>query len=296
MTLSYDYIKRCAAEAGFTLCGVARARVLAEHADRFEAGLAASGRDVLPYLARDWRRRLDPSSLVAGACTVVVCALRYDGRPIETPEGRISAHRRSGEYQTVIKGMLCAILERLRVKGKVCCDTSAILEKAWAAEAGLGWQGRNTLLVNPEHGSWLLLGELILDAGCDRYDEPFAGEGCGGCSLCEEVCPTGALRDRTVDTGRCISALTIERGRKGLPVEAMHGWICGCDLCQNVCPYNRARPMHTNPVFDPMFDPADYSAERWREMSQDEFDSTFGKTPLNLIGLPRIKKMLSPKK
>lgn len=242
--IDYDIVKKYATEAGFTLCGIARARVLAEHADRFEAGLTASGDAVLPYLTRDWRRRLDPSSLETGAQTVVVCALRYDDRPVETPEGRVSTHRRLGDYHPMIKEMLREVLEKLRaenpgLRGKVCCDTSAILEKAWAVEAGLGWQGRNTLLVNPDHGSWLLLGELVLDAGCDRYDEPFAEGRCGSCRRCEAACPTGALRDRTVDTGRCISSLTIERQRQGLPVEAIHGWIYGCDECQSVCPYNR---------------------------------------------------------
>ncbi len=258
MVLRYDNIKKYASEAGFTLCGVARARVLSEHAPRFAAGLAASGGAALSYLVRDPSRRIDPSTLVPGARTVVVCALRYDGRPLETPGGKVSAHRlRGGEeadYQPVIKGMLREVLERLRgdntnhpvrfaatppqegnlpaLRAKVCCDTSAILEKAWAVEAGLGWIGRNSLLVNPVHGSLLLLGEIILDAECDRYDEPLRVVGCGACRRCVDNCPTGALGERTVDTGRCIAALTIERARKGLPVEPMHGWICGCDECQ----------------------------------------------------------------
>jgi epoxyqueuosine reductase len=244
MSLSCEYIKQCASQAGFTLCGVARARVLAEHSGWFSAGLTASGGDVLPYLARDWQRRLDPSVLVAGVRTVVVCALGYDGSAVETPAGKVSAHRREGDYQPLIKGMLREVLERLRreypeLGGKVCCDTSAILEKAWAVEAGLGWQGRNTLLVNPDHGSFLLLGELVLDAESDRYDEPYSGRGCAECRQCEAACPTGALCRRTVDTGRCISALTIERKRQGAPIEPVHGWIYGCDECQSVCPYNK---------------------------------------------------------
>ena len=237
MVLGYDIIKKYASEAGFTLCGMARARVLSEYESRFAAGLEASGEAVLSYLVRSPERRLDPSTLVPGAQTVVVCALRYDGRAEETPEGKISSHRRGGDYHPKIKAMLREILGRLRterpgLRGKVCCDTSAILEKAWAVEAGLGWIGRNSLLVNPEHGSLLLLGEIVLDAECDRYDEPLQGVGCGGCRRCVDNCPTGALGEKRVDTGRCISALTIERARKGLSVEPLHGWICGCDECQ----------------------------------------------------------------
>jgi epoxyqueuosine reductase len=244
MTQSYEHIAKYAAEAGFTLCGVARARVLEEHSRRYEAGLAASGEGVLPYLVRGWQRRLDPGMLVPGARTVVVCALGYDGRAVERDGGKVSAHTRVGEYQPKIKAMLGMVLERLQaecpgMRGKVCCDTSAILEKAWAVEAGLGFVGRNSLLVNPERGSFLLLGELVLDAECDRYDEPYASVGCGKCRLCEAGCPMGALGERAVDTGRCISALTIERVRKGVPVEPLHGWIYGCDECQSVCPYNK---------------------------------------------------------
>jgi epoxyqueuosine reductase len=248
--LSYQHINKYAAQAGFTLCGVARARVLSEHETRFAAGLAASGEAALSYLVRDPGRRLDPSRLLPGVRTVVVCAVGYDGfAAVDGGAGRISAHRREGDYQPRIKAMLASVLEGLQsvepdLRGKVCCDTSAILEKAWAVEAGLGWIGRNSLLVNPTHGSFLLLGELLLDAACDLYDEPYAGRGCGLCRRCVESCPAGALVAvgegvAMVDTGRCISALTIEKARKTGAVEPLNGWICGCDECQTVCPYQK---------------------------------------------------------
>ncbi len=243
--LDREHIRKYAAEAGFSLCGVARARALVEQAPRFAASLEMSGAAALDYLVRDPERRIDPARLLEGARTVVVCALAYDGRPVETPEGKVSAHRREGDYHPRIKAMLGEVLERLRadspgLRGKSCCDTSAILEKAWAVEAGLGWIGRNSLLVNPLLGSFLLLGELVLDAECDLYDKPYAGPAaCGACRRCESTCPAGAICSLTVDTGRCISALTIERQRKGGAVEPLHGWIYGCDECQTVCPYNR---------------------------------------------------------
>jgi epoxyqueuosine reductase len=127
--LSYEHINKYAAEAGFSLCGVARARVLSEHGPRFEAGLAASGSGALSYLVRDPGRRLDPSVLVSGARTVVVCALGYDGfAAVDTGAGLVSSHRGDGEYQPRIKAMLSSVLERLRVdvpalRGKACCDT-----------------------------------------------------------------------------------------------------------------------------------------------------------------------------
>ncbi len=247
--LNYRHVKKYAAEAGFSLCGMARARALTEERERFAAGLAVSGDAALDYLVRNPARRFDPSSLLPGALTVVVCALRYDPRPLDTPEGKVSAHRRIGDYHPIIKGMLMKVLERLSVehpdvRGRALCDTAPILEKAWAVEAGLGWIGRNSLLVNPTFGSFLLLGELVLDVESDCYDEPYTGPGCGGCRRCVENCPTGALvvsegGAGMVDTGRCISALTIEKGRRGEPIEALHGWVYGCDECQSVCPYKK---------------------------------------------------------
>jgi epoxyqueuosine reductase len=245
--LSRQHIVEYSSEAGFSLCGVARARVLSEYEARFAAGLATSGEAALSYLVRDPDRRLDPSRLLHGAQTVVVCALAYDGQAaVETPAGRISAHRGEGDYQPRIKAMLGGVLEGLQVsapgrRGKICGDTSPILEKAWAVEAGLGWIGRNSLLIHPELGSFLLLGELIMDSVCDLYDSPLQGVGCGSCRRCVEACPVGALVAdgvgvASVDTGRCVSARTIESGRKGGVVSSIHGWIWGCDECQTVCP------------------------------------------------------------
>ncbi len=247
--LSYDHIKKCVDETGFSVCGIARARILDEHTARFAAGLAASGDEVLGYLASRPERRFDPSTLLPDARTIVVCALAYPR--IEYPEDFAGPKTASfahldEDYHLKIKAMLRRVLERLQenapgLHGKICCDTSAILEKAWAVEAGLGWQGRNSLLINPLLGSFLLLGEIVLDAEADRYDEPYSGKGCGECRRCELACPVNALRDRTLDTGRCIAALTVERSRRGETVVPIHGWVYGCDECQNCCPHNRKK-------------------------------------------------------
>lgn len=305
--LSGRNIVQYALDAGFSLCGVARARVLTEYSERFAAGLAASGDGALAYLVRDPQRRLDPSQLMPEARTVVICAVNYRnfrsaGYPYGFAAPKICSYALGGEYQPKIKAMLDGVLSRLRdenpgLRGMAFCDTSAILEKAWAVEAGLGWTGRNSLLVNPDFGSFLLLGGLVLDDECDLYDEPYPGHGCGECRRCVEGCPAGALVQGAsgvgrVDVRRCISALTIERVKEPAPPERLHGWIYGCDECQSVCPYNKARPEYTNPLFTPVFDPLDFPAERWRRMSRTEFEKLFSGTPLTRTGLDRIKKML----
>ena len=164
-------------------------------------------------------------------------------------------------------------------------DVRRLVEGAQTAvEAGLGWIGRQSLLVTPRFGSFVLLGELVLDAACDRYDEPLAGAGCGSCRRCVEACPTGAVcNDRAIDARRCISCHTIER----TPAAeiALDGWIFGCDACQSRCPYNLRAPLHLHPAFDPL----SFPPERWLAMEEAEFRTSFGRTPLMRSGLRRLQ-------
>ena len=189
--------------------------------------------------------------------------------------------------------MLGDLFGRLRaaepaLAGRAFVDSAPLVEKQLAVEAGLGWIGRQSLLVTPRFGSFVLLGELVLDASCDRYDEPLAGAGCGTCRRCVEACPTGAVcNDRAIDARRCISCHTIER----TPAAeiALDGWIFGCDACQSRCPYNLRAPLHLHPAFDPLFDPLSFPPERWLAMEEAEFRTSFGRTPLMRSGLRRLQ-------
>ena len=293
--LDHRNIKRLAAGEGFDLCGIAPCRHLAENEARFREWLAAGYQSSLDYLERNADKRFDPRRLVERARTAVVCAVAYKNRASEGyPPGcrtRIASYACATDYHATIRDRLRRMLAALKaahpaLEGRAFVDTAPLCEKQLAVEAGLGWIGRQSLLVTPQYGSFVLLGELILTDEADAYDAPFEGEGCGRCRRCLESCPTGALvRSRMLDTGRCIACHTIEK-EPGTEVD-LHGWIFGCDACQSCCPHNLRAPLHRDPAFDPLFDPL--------AMDEVRFGELFGRTPLTRSGLRRIQRNIRRK-
>ncbi len=301
--LDSEYIKQTAKACGFSLCGVARCRPLDERKKFFDQWFAQGYDASLEYLRRHMDKRLDPSLLVEGAKTIVVCAVHYKNSAWNQPLERIpkiASYAYARDYHKTIKEMLFALLARIRerygnVGGRCFTDTAPLLEKAWATEAGLGWIGKNSLLITPQYGSFILLGELVLDAEADCYDTPCRENRCGNCTACIDHCPAGAIRaPHIIDARRCISRLTIER----LPEEEasdrhnLHGWIFGCDVCQSCCPHNARSPLHTLRTFDPVLDPAETTAAFWQNLTEEEFQRLFGETPLLRAGYHRIKTLL----
>ena len=301
--LDHRNIKRIAAGEGFDLCGIAPCRHLAENEARFREWLAAGYQSSLDYLERNADKRFDPRRLVERARTAVVCAVAYKNRASEGyPPGcrtRIASYACAADYHTTIRDRLRRMLAALKaahpaLEGRAFVDTAPLCEKQLAVEAGLGWIGRQSLLVTPQHGSFVLLGELILTDEADAYDAPFEGEGCGRCRRCLESCPTGALvRSRMLDTGRCIACHTIEK-EPGTEVD-LHGWIFGCDACQSCCPHNLRAPLHRDPAFDPLFDPLAMDEAAWLALDEARFGELLGRTPLTRSGLRRIQRNIRRK-
>ena len=296
--LSYNTIKNIASELGFDLCGIARTTIFEKNEQAYKRWLEQGYDSSLEYMRRNCDKRFDVRELVDGAQSVVVCAVSYksDISGGYTPKSRckVASYACTRDYHKSIKKMLLTMLKQLQatnpsLTGRAFVDSAPLLEKQYAVEAGLGWIGHQSLLITPEYGSYVLLGELVLCEEADRYDSPYAGIGCGECRRCMEACPTGAVvSEMTINTSRCISCHTIEaEPHSSLD---LHGWIFGCDECQNICPYNRRATLHRNPSFDPLFDPRNISAEQWREMSDEDFSVRFGSTPLKRSGLERIKK------
>ena len=246
---------------------------------------------------RNVEKRADPRKLVEGARTAVVCAVSYKNRVGEGyPPGhrtKVASYACAADYHATLRTMLGGMLDALRAAhpglgGRAFVDTAPLAEKQLAVEAGLGWIGRQSLLVTPQYGSYVVLGELILTEEIDRYDAPFEGSRCGRCHNCIESCPTGAIvAPKVIDTGRCISCHTIEKE----PTEGigLDGWIFGCDRCQSCCPHNQKAPMHANRAFDPVFDPLTMDAAAWTAMDETEFEARMGATPLTRSGLARIR-------
>ena len=225
--LDHQYIKKLAADAGFDLCGLAPCRHLVENESMLRAWLGKGYQSSLAYMERNVEKRADPRKLVEGARTAVVCAVSYKNRAGEGyPPGhrtKVASYACAADYHTTIKGMLGRMLDALcasrpDLSGRAFVDTAPLLEKQLAVEAGLGWIGRQSLLVTPRFGTYVLLGELLLTDDADAYDPPFEGSRCGRCHNCIESCPTGAIvAPKVIDTGRCISAT---RSRKSPPKES----------------------------------------------------------------------------
>lgn len=298
--LAAERIKLLAARTGFDLCGVASCRRFAESEARFRAWLGRGCHASLGYLERNVDKRFDPRRLVEGARTAVVCAVGYKNRAGEGyPAGhraKVASYACTTDYHTTLRAMLHRLFDLLAAEcpgltGRAFVDTAPLSEKRLAVEAGLGWIGRQSLLVTPRFGTYVLLGELILTAEADRYDAPFEGSRCGSCRRCLDSCPSGALAEPyAVDARRCISRHTVERETDG-PID-LDGWIFGCDACQSCCPYNRRAPVHAHPAFDPLFDPVAMGPAEWLAMDEAAFDARLGGTPLARSGLQRLQRNL----
>ena len=256
-----NQIKQWAHALGFDLVGVAPAEPVA-HADIFRRWLAQGRHGQMRYLQRNLERRLDPRQLVPGARTIICTATNYFALPPDHDDGtahlRTARYAWSADYHRTIKDRLAKLTARIKTATsrqtilRSFVDTGPVVEKAHAARAGLGWIGKNNLLINQRFGSWLLLGEIITDVAL-QCDTPMADQ-CGDCRACLDACPTDALgAPRMLDPRRCLSYLTIE-ARDPLPAELadkMADRIFGCDICQEVCPFNQ----HAQRTHDPDFQP-----------------------------------------
>lgn len=276
-------LKQLARQHGFDFCGIAKAEFLEEEAPRLEAWLNKGMHGKMGYMAHHFDKRLDPRLLVEGAKSVVVFGYNYFPEKDLAKEGelKIAKYAYGKDYHHVIKGKLRHWLEDVRgvvgdIGGRVFVDSAPVLERPWAARAGLGWVGKNSLLLNRNMGSFFFLAEFITDLELEP-DNPM-GDYCGTCTRCIDACPTDAIpAPYVVDGSKCISYLTIEL-KEAIPEQfrgKMENWMFGCDICQDVCPWNRFSRPHREPAFSPHEGLETMNKQDWLEITEDLFRELF---------------------
>jgi epoxyqueuosine reductase len=243
----------------------------------------------MSYLAKNIKRRINPECLVPDAKSLIVTGLNYytDKKQSEPGVPVISRYAYGGNYHDVITGKLNKLLSFIKkvettTEGHAFADSEPLLEKAWASEAGLGWQGKHSIVINKEIGSFFFIGILILNIELD-YDNPFKGEYCGTCRLCIDLCPTGAINEnRTIDARKCIANLTIEN-RGPIPediIPKLGGRVYGCDRCQEVCPWNKNAKPNKNPEFELPVALEKMTSEEWLSLTREQFDTLFKRSAI----------------
>ena len=283
-----DTVRRLARECGFELAGVARAQPPGDDFDRYQKWVSQGMAGEMRYLTdRRAEVRRDPRNLLPGAQSIICVGKLYNQAAQPEQEGRaiFSRYAWGRDYHHVLRDaleLLAAELSALEPhQWKVCVDTAPLLERSYARQAGLGWIGRNSCLINEPLGSWFFLGELITTLELEPDSPP--PDRCGTCTRCIEACPTQALvpdgEGWTLDARRCIAYLNIEL--RGPIPEEQRPWlgsrVFGCDICQEVCPWNARAPETNDPAFRPLYDTAPPLADL-AALSADEFCERFQET------------------
>ena len=299
-------IKQLALEEGFEKVGIVPATPLDEPHNRLLTWLERGYEGQMRWMARDPHMRTDPVKLFPPARSVIVVAMNYytpAQHRADPGTGKISRYAWGDDYHDVVGGKLRALLSSIQqsapeVVGKVCVDIQPMMDKAWAARAGLGWIGKHTNLITPEYGSWVFIGELLLNIELE-YDQETIEDHCGTCTLCIDACPTQAITEPyVVDSNKCISYATIELREPELAPEVgenLDGWLYGCDICQDVCPWNRFEQVTDEPGFQPRTGNVNADLTDVLEMTPEAYAAHFRGSAMKrakLAGLQRNARVL----
>lgn len=304
MVLSSSTLEEYAKEIGFDACGVALAESLPREKERLLGWLEEGKNAGMSYMENNIEKRGDPGLLIEGARSVIVTLTNYypfhrqaEGTPT------IARYAYGKDYHLVLKERLHRLFALLKEKasasvhGRVFVDSAPVFEHEWARRAGLGWIGRNTLLIHRKWGSFCFIGVIISNLEFDTYSPFFEGSFCGNCNRCVEACPTGALTAYSLDARRCISYHTIEN--KGeIPDfvrQKMGTRIFGCDICQEVCPWNQKRVFNEVVEFQPGKEVMEWTKEQWLQLDEKTFEMCFKDSPLARAGLNKLQNNLDDK-
>jgi epoxyqueuosine reductase len=292
-------IKAKAVGLGFDLVGIAPAGP-SRYADYLRRWLDAGRHGEMAYLADRFAERADPAVYFPGVRTAVCVAVGYrtslEDPPAEGSHGRVARYALGDDYHDRIKPRLYDLADWLRETVPGCqtrcgVDTVPVMEKELASRAGVGWIGKNTCVIHPREGSFLLLGEVLTTLDLP-VDDP-AVDRCGSCTRCIDACPTGAITDAyQLDATRCISYLTIEhRGDIAAGMQRQMGdWIYGCDVCQDVCPWNRREATTDDPAFAPRHLSGTLPLDEVLAWSTDDYHRHTRRSVLRRVKLPVLQR------
>lgn len=301
-----ELIKSRARSLGFLDCGISSAGFLDKESEQLRQWLNEERHGDMQYMENYFDKRTDPTRLIENAKSVISVILNYFPEKQQRADTyQIAKYAYGKDYHFVMKRMLKDLLKFIReeiaeVNGRAFVDSAPVMDKIWAQKGGLGWIGRNTNLLSRKYGSFIFIGELIIDLDLE-YDEPVK-DYCGNCRRCIDACPTGALTEPyRIDASRCISYLTIEH-KKEIP-QGFKGqyedWIFGCDICQDVCPWNQKSHPRVHNDLKPHPDLLSFSRQEWENLSREHFKAIFKKSAVKRIkyeGLIRNIRFLSDEK
>ncbi|UZR93409.1 tRNA epoxyqueuosine(34) reductase QueG [Chondrinema litorale] len=291
-------IKESAKKLGFDFVGISKAAFLEEEAPKLESWLNNNMHGKMAYLANHFDKRLDPSKLVPGAKSVISLMCNYyPSKNLNNKTGyKIAKYAYGEDYHFVIKKKLKSLLKIIHdeigeVEGRVFVDSAPVMERQWAAKSGLGWIGKNSLLLNKGSGSFFFLAEVIIDL--ELQEDGPVKDYCGTCTRCIDACPTDAIpAPFVVDGSKCISYFTIEL-KDELPSQYSNkfkDWIFGCDICQDVCPWNRFSKPHQTLEFNPHSDLEKMDKESWHDLTEDVFRALFKKSAVKRTKFEGLKR------
>lgn len=288
--LSNNQLKNLAKRAGFSDCGVTSPAFLPDNRSALEEWTKSGFHGDMKFLESNNHIRENISFLFPEVKSVIVCLLNYkqENENVRlTNLGKISHYALGDDYHFVIKNKMMVLLDLIReiipdTKGKYFTDSAPIFEREYAKRAGLGWIGKNTLLLNKTNGSYFFIGVLLIDQLIEN-DSPISSSHCGSCTSCIDNCPTNAIRfDGMLDATKCTSYLTIEK--KGTyPDENLttQNWVWGCDICQDVCPWNLRFSKATNvEEFAPNEKLINLTLPDLEMLSENGFKREFSKSPI----------------
>jgi epoxyqueuosine reductase len=281
MTLSQktDLIKSLLKDAGFTHIGITQPVILSKEQKYLSEWINNGYNGTMNWLEKRQEERGNVFQYFPEVKSIISVGMNYYTGRVErnSDKSGISNYALGDDYHDILKDKLYESLKLINKNFpignyRVCVDTSPVLDKVWAQKSGIGWIGKHTNLITKDYGSWIFLGELMLDIELE-YDEPFIEDLCGSCTACIDGCPTNAIiQAYQLDAAKCISYQTIEyRGDFGDSIH-LDEWIYGCDICQEVCPWNNKFEQKTNEkAFQPRMNIINKNNNEWKELTQEEF-------------------------